>query len=79
MIFKLHGFQKIAKAQWKLRDPQAVKKHDDKVNANWKALAQKKLQLPPQIAEHLSKFTTRERSLPAKGDFSIAINLIIKL
>ncbi|XP_014253186.1 uncharacterized protein LOC106668721 isoform X2 [Cimex lectularius] len=53
--------KKLIRSQWIPRDLKRVKKHDKAVSANWKAFETGRLNLPENLKEHFSKFTSRRK------------------
>jgi hypothetical protein len=56
-------FQKILKSKWHPHDADRVLKHDLAVQNNWELLQSGKLEVDPELKEHLAQFT--QRKVPA--------------
>lgn len=54
-------FQKILKSNWTKKNIEKIKRHDEAVCENWEKLRRGELKdLPPDLIEHLKRFTNRE-------------------
>ncbi|XP_069670577.1 putative neugrin-like protein DDB_G0288135 [Periplaneta americana] len=62
--------QKILKSKWRPLNAERVLKHDEAVRKNWELLRSGKLEVDPQLKEHLEQFTDRTMPVSQKSDIA---------
>ena len=72
LILMLFQFQKVLKSNWQPRGTDRIIKHDHMVQKNWELLRNGKLELSPELKEHIMQFT--RRSIPA--DHQVPGNIV---